>query len=395
MITYILYEVGECMNRDNINKLIINQDFKFLVKCTIPEHDELMDYLHCLFPFTGIIDKTFCNYFMYESVELLKHAIFLYEDGYFDCAFYSVRQSIENLNNMLYLADKKEELKVWKTKKRFPSDKKIKEFLENTNKSYDEIKNSIPETFDNYQNLLQKVNKYIHKQGYDTFYINVRPQSNDMLDRMDLFVMFLKNAIQILLLMNIILDPLSFALIDENVDRHIHFDPATEAIPKNILDNLFEFNIIDRIKQTQFYKDFIKFFLKKEILNEGTYEVIRYQYFDINKLQEIESQKQLLDIKGLLCLSILNTGALVSHIYFHDDFFGYFTNLKSKHQFDGYTSNQFDEYTIGNGQKNVKWNNTFISVYKFLDTYVIFQHDDKLDDTLLAEFQNIIDNICD
>ena len=131
------------------------------------------------------------------------------------------------------------------------------------------------------------------------------------------------------------------------------------------------------------------------MLNEGTYEVIRYQYFDIDKLQDIESQKHLLDIKGLLCLSILNTGALVSHIYFHDDFLGYFTNLKSKHQFDGYTSNQFDEYTIGNGQKNVKWNNTFISVYKFLDTYVIFQHDDKLDDILLAEFQNIIDNICD
>lgn len=195
------------MDKDNINKLIIDQNFKFLVKCSIPEHDELMNYLHYLFPFTGIIDKTFCNYFMYESVELLKHAIFLYEDGYFDCAFYSVRQSIENLNNMLYLADKKEELKIWKAKKRFPSDKKIKDILEKTNKSYDEIKNSIPETFDNYQNLLQKVNKYIHKQGYDTFYINVRQQSNDMLDRMDLFVMFFKNAIQILLLMNIVLDP--------------------------------------------------------------------------------------------------------------------------------------------------------------------------------------------
>lgn len=308
------------MDKDNINKLIIDQNFKFLVKCSIPEHDELMNYLHCLFPFTGIIDKTFCNYFMYESVELLKHAIFLYEDGYFDCAFYSVRQSIENLNNMLYLADKKEELKIWKAKKRFPSDKKIKDILEKTNKSYDEIKNSIPETFDNYQNLLQKVNKYIHKQGYDTFYINVRQQSNDMLDRMDLFVMFFKNAIQILLLMNIVLDPLSFALIDENVDRHIHFDPATEAIPIYILDNIFEFNVVDRIKQTQFYKDFIKFFLEKEMLNEGTYEVIRYQYFDIDKLQDIESQKHLLDIKGLLCLSILNTGALVSHIYFHDDF---------------------------------------------------------------------------
>lgn len=35
-----------------------------------------MDCLHCLFPFTVIIDKTFCDYFMYESMELLKHMIF-------------------------------------------------------------------------------------------------------------------------------------------------------------------------------------------------------------------------------------------------------------------------------------------------------------------------------
>ena len=139
---------------------------------------------------------------------------------------------------MLYLANKKEELKVWKAK-RFSSDNKNKKFLKSTNKSYDEIKSIIPDTFDNYQSLLQKVNKYIHKQGYDTFYINVGLQSNVMLDRKDLFVRFLKNANQILLLMNIILDPLSFALIVEKVDRHINFDFATELIPIHILDNIF------------------------------------------------------------------------------------------------------------------------------------------------------------
>lgn len=166
---------------------------------------------------------------------------------------------------MLYLANKKEELKVWKAK-RFSSDNKIKKFLKNTNKSYDEIKSIIPDTFDNYQSLLQKVNKYIHKQGYDTFYINVGLQSNVMLDRKDLFVRFLKNANQILLLMNIILDPLSFALIVEKVDRHINFDFATELIPIYILDNIFEFNVADRIKNIQFYNDFINFFLEKEAL---------------------------------------------------------------------------------------------------------------------------------
>ena len=34
-----------------------------------------------------------------------------------------------------------------------------------------------------------------------------------------------------MLIMNIVLDPLSLALSDEEVDSHIPFDPMTEAIP--------------------------------------------------------------------------------------------------------------------------------------------------------------------
>ena len=55
--------------------------------------------------------------------------------------------------------------------------------------------------------------------------------------------MFLKMRFRYYL-MNIVLDPLSFALIDENVDRHIHFDPATEAIPIYILDNILSLMLL-------------------------------------------------------------------------------------------------------------------------------------------------------
>ena len=86
------------------------QDHRMLIKNTLQDHDKLMSYLHILFPITGMGDKMFCNGFMMESVELLKHGIFLYEEGYFDCAFYSVRQSIENMNNMLFFLKRKKRL---------------------------------------------------------------------------------------------------------------------------------------------------------------------------------------------------------------------------------------------------------------------------------------------
>ena len=142
---------------------------------------------------------------------------------------------------MLYLAENKKELKKWKAKKWFPSDNKIKELLQKTNTSYKEIKIAVPEVFSIYSDLLQKANKYIHKQGYDTFYLNVKRSDEVTSQRTNLFVDFIRNAIQILLLMNIVLDPVSFALTDPKVDRYIFFDSITEPIPTNILDKIFDF----------------------------------------------------------------------------------------------------------------------------------------------------------
>ena len=88
------------MDKAEWELLMEEQDRKLLTKCSLPEHDELLGTLRALIPTTGNINELFCNNFLAESVELLKHAFYLYEDGYFDCAFYSVRQSIENINNI-------------------------------------------------------------------------------------------------------------------------------------------------------------------------------------------------------------------------------------------------------------------------------------------------------
>lgn len=41
------------------------------------------------------MDTPYANTFIMESVKLAVNAILLFEMGYFDCAYYSLRQSIE------------------------------------------------------------------------------------------------------------------------------------------------------------------------------------------------------------------------------------------------------------------------------------------------------------
>lgn len=40
-------------------------------------------------------DKIFCNMFISESIQLITNAVLLCEQGNFDCAFYSVKQTMK------------------------------------------------------------------------------------------------------------------------------------------------------------------------------------------------------------------------------------------------------------------------------------------------------------
>lgn len=367
------------------------QDRKLLTKCSLPEHYELLGTLRSLIPTTGNINELFCNMFLAESVELLKHAFYLYEDGYFDCAFYSVRQSIENINNMLFSTIDSDNYKLWRDKARFPSDKMVKEQLNQKNDGYNEIKTAIPDFFAKYDDLLKQANKYIHKQGFDTFYTykySVSPQNIE--ERTNLFVSFLKYGIGMMLIMNIVLDPLSLALSDPEVDSHIPFDPMTEAIPINVFEEYLSIDIIERIKNTDYYSSLREHFLSLEELNHATYAVLRYDYFDVNRLDEIESQIKQLNLSQALMFCILKSGIQATHFYWDNSIFGYSTSYEPSVHLREYRSDQFDDY-LKVLAPNYQWQGMYISGFKALDSYLIVQHNDPLTDDEIATITFLVD----
>lgn len=381
------------MNEQEWEELLNEQDRKFLLENQLPEHDELLSTLRALIPTTGNINEMFCNMFFSESVELIKHAFFLYEDGYFDCAFYSLRQSIENMNNMLLSAVDAEKFGKWKEKGNFPTDKKVKDLLSRQNDAYNEIKAVIPEFFEEYNELLKKANKYIHKQGFDTFYVNNNnPNNKNKDERTSLFLSFLKYAIGMMLIMNIALDPLSLALSDFEVDSHIPFEPMTEPIPIKIFEKYLSLDIIEKIKTTKHYTTIKDYFLGMEKLNDATYAVLRCHHFYVEQLDEIEKQMNQLDLLQTLLFYILKRGIKATRFYWDYDILGYSTSYQPKVYLSEYHSNQFDGYLQGDGKCNQSWRGMYISVFKVLDSYLIIQHDEPLKDDEVASLKCLVED---
>lgn len=117
---------------------------------------------------------------------------------------------------------------------------------------------------------------------------------------------------------------------------------------------------------------------------------MRCQYFDVSALDYIEKQKNFLNAYQRLCFQILKLGVGISHFYFEGDILGYATSISPAHRIRDYRSNQFNIYLVDGSNTNLEWKNMYISTYKVFDTWIILQHNDKLDDNHLKEIQKII-----
>ena len=262
---------------------------------SLPERDIILHNLHSLkFMTTGQADRLFCNLFLNESVQLLINSIFLYEDGYFDCAFYSIRQAYEVGNSMLYIANNgKLKLNIWNEKGYYPMNKKLIEELSKIDVAYSEIRMVNFDFFKEYDELLKKAHKIIHKQGFDTFYdireayrFNKKFNKNE---EIDFFLKLLKYSIGMAIILYIVVDPISLVLADDDLSARFNFDPLTEPANIQFFNDYLTDDIITKIKSTESFLEFSSYFANKEKMLPSVFDVVRNQAFDIDSLDKIKA----------------------------------------------------------------------------------------------------------
>ncbi len=365
----------------NLEEMIIeNMKDECKKKCELPERKELLSYLHNMMLITGRLDIMYCNAFLTEATQLLINSIFLYEDGYFDCAFYSVRQASEVFDSMLYLSNKdNSELEKWKAKERFPMDSKIRSQLEQMVYGYKEIKTILDDYFKCHRELINKSHKIIHKQGLDTFYAARLKKGFAYEENEKLFMKVLKYTIGIGIILFVILEPIALALTDDEVNGKLNFDFLTEPIDCGYFERFLGLkDIVDRLLKSNYYKEFAAQFEDRECMNIPIYSVIRENAWDINSLDEIEKQIYLLRPYEKFMFKILKLGIKVTNFYYADGLGWYLTTYKSAYQRNCFGSSEFKKYLNEDMRFNQKCEKVYISVVSMYDDKLFLEHNEAL-----------------
>ena len=154
---------------------------------------------------------------------MIANSIQMFQQGYFDAAFYSLRQSIETSIGTLYLTANPDKMQAWnKLEPGFESGKMSK-YLRANEPVFMDMASKMQPFFDKVREVQQDSNKYVHKQGYKTFYVTKRiTYSDDRLKKVydriqDDFVQILKVAIGAVAVYRLAIDPLPVLLMDEDI----------------------------------------------------------------------------------------------------------------------------------------------------------------------------------
>lgn len=381
--------------KDNyLEDLLEEQSKALLRKSKIEDKKTIMSLLNIFLPWTGRADVFFANEFMYESVALIKNSVFLFENGYFDAALYSLRQSNENMNNMLFLSEHKEKIASWVNKEKYPTNSMIISELSKNVDNFREIKEKTPSWNYKYKELLNKANKYIHKQGFDTFEREYKQDNKAFATVNSLFNEFLKCSIAQLYLIYIAINPISLILSDQELSHKVHYDLLDEKLPIEFLCSTIGETEFESIKDTRMFKSLKTYFEQFEELNYATEMLIKYQYLDYKMLDDIKKQEHLLGYYERIVYYLACNNVSFSYLFFSEILISPFlTSLEPNKIISTFSVDMFDGCSE---ESNKQWNDMFLNVF-YNDTdknsFIAIVSNEKLNDKQTFKIHQILQKL--
>lgn len=331
---------------------------------------------------TGILEAQVSNMTLNESCMMLINAIKVFEMGFFDCAFYSLRQTIELSIGGIYLYSNKKKLQDWNKGERGFEKGHMAQLLRDNDATFSDVKEKLKFYFDDLQKTERKINKYVHKQGVSTFYTyhgqtpNYYQKHKARLIRD--FETFLKDCIGAVAVYRLIVDPLPLLLNDKNIAMRTP-DTITAPFGQSFINKYISEKVVEAYKQTAIYQGYYEELSAREKQNEAVYDLIHWQLIDRNSANEYEEQTHLLSVHDKLALIIVFASQKVSNCYLMDGFLLYFTEVKSLRKNTLMLGNScFQKCFIDERDYNLPFDNVFISRCNAFGETHYFEHNEPL-----------------
>lgn len=331
---------------------------------------------------TGILEAQVSNMTLNESCMMLINAIKVFEMGFFDCAFYSLRQTIELSIGGIYLYSDKKRLHDWNKGERGFEKGRMTQLLKNNDATFSDVIEKLQFYFDDLQKAESKINKYVHKQGVSTFYTyhghtpNYYQKHKAKLIRD--FDTFLKDCIGAVAVYRLIVDPLPLLLTDQNIAMRTP-DTITAPFGQSFINKYINERVVEAYKQTAIYQGYYEELSAREKQNEAVYDLIHWQLIDRSFAADYKEQAHLLSAHDKLALIISFASEKVSNCYLMDGFLLYFTDVKSLRDNSLTLGNSyFQKFFPDERNFNLPFDNVFISRCSAFGETHYFEHNEPL-----------------
>lgn len=329
---------------------------------------------------TGILEAQVSNMTLNESCMMLTNAIKVFRSGFFDCAFYSLRQTIELSIGGIYLYCNKKKVHDWnKGEKGFEKGHMVK-MLKNNNATFSDVREKLEFYFEELRKTEEKINKYVHKQGTSTFYTyHGRTPNYFQKHKAKLigdFETFLKDCIGAVAVYRLIVDPLPLLLTDQNIAMRTP-DTITAPFGQSFINKYINDKVVEAYKQTAIYQGYYEELSAREKQNEAVYDLIHWQLIDRSFAADYKEQAHLLSAHDKLALIISFASEKVSNCYLMDGFLLYFTEVKSLRNNSLTLGNSYYQKLFPDERNyNLPFDNVFISRCSAFGETHYFEHNE-------------------
>lgn len=316
---------------------------------------------------SGIIVDLFhsnkINMIITEAGQSLANSIRLYELGYFDDAYYSMRSAIELATIMLDVGDNEYEKMV--NNMNLFSNKEYRNFrastlryLKDNGIEFRDVANKMPNFVNEINNTCIKLNNFVHKTGFDNFYC-IRNYYNENFHKkqLDDFENNLISSIRIVAIMRLVIDPFPLLLADEEI---YYRSPNIMTYPFNekLLEVMGEGSVAE-FKNTDVYKSYEEELMKLEKRNQEVNAVVMANYIDSDNLENIYLQKHLLNDHELKYVDIASCSEKIILIISDNGFSRYSTSSNTHEILCNHTDINLKD---SSENFNIKYDSIYVSI---------------------------------
>lgn len=316
---------------------------------------------------SGIIVDLFhsnkINMIITEACQSLANSIRLYELGYFDDAYYSMRSAIELATIMLDVGDNEYEKMV--NNMNLFSNKEYRNFRASTLRylkengiEFRDVANKMPNFVNEINNTCIKLNSFVHKTGFDNFY-GIRNYYNENFHKkqLDDFENNLISSIRLVAIMRLVIDPFPLLLADEEI---YYRSPNIMTYPFNekLLEVMGEESIAE-FKNTDVYKSYEEELMKLEKRNQEVNNIVMADYIDLDNLENIYLQKHLLNHHELKYVDIASCSEKIILIISDNGFSRYSTSSNTHEILCNHTDINLKD---SSENFNIKYDSIYVSI---------------------------------